>query len=160
MQKRLRQKESTIVTALHPNLYADISEIALREYHFPEEARNFASASEIHNADDSEITQREGITKVQSNVVYASFEDYADASEIAPREYKILKWQMLFMQVPMTMLMLVRYLQEITRILKCQPMLLMQVPVHADASEITLRKYEILKQANNIAHASENYIET
>ena len=88
MQKRLRQKESTIVTASHPNLYADISEIALREYHFPEVARNFASASEIHNADDSEITQREGITEVQSNVVYASFENYADTSEIAPREYK------------------------------------------------------------------------
>ena len=89
MQKRLRQKESAIVTVSPPNHYADISEISLREYFLPEVARNSASASEIHNSDDSEITQREDITEMQSNVAYASSENYADTSEIAPRDYEI-----------------------------------------------------------------------
>ena len=88
-QKRLRQKESTIVTTSPRNRYANNSAISLREYFFPEVARNVASASDIQNADYSEITQREDYTEVQSNVAYASIDSYVDTPEIAPKEYEI-----------------------------------------------------------------------
>ena len=89
MQKRLRKEESANVTVSPSNHYADISEISLREYFLPEVASNLASAGDIQNAGDSEITQREDITEMQSNVAYASSENYADTFEIAPRDYEI-----------------------------------------------------------------------
>ena len=126
MQKRLRQKESAIVTASPPGHYADISEISLREYFFPKVTSNLASASNTHHADDSEITQRKDITEVQSSVVYASSDDYADTSEIDSRVYEIPEVENVVYE---------------------------SANDYADACEISSREYEVPQVSTNVAYA-------
>ena len=128
MQKRLRQKESAVVTASPANNQANVSESAVSEYLIPEMSSNVASAS-FENYDDAcAITQLERIFEMQWNIAYASDRNYADTSEIAPGVYEVPK---------------VENNVASASARNC-----------ADVFESTLREYEFPEVASNAASAS------